>query len=139
MRGSVARGFHFTPFFFLLLRLLQLTLPDPGAPGPNPLVQTDGHRVHRANLSIKRSLEVSMRTQTLLDETASSALGPERQALEPLDVCIVEEHVAHSSGLTMDLEGMSAQDNPLGNDTSGIGIFKGAHGYQFWSLKRYSI
>ena len=51
----------------------------------------------------------------------------------------VEEHVAHSSGLTMDLEGMSAQDNPLGNDTSGIGIFKGAHGYQFWSLKRYSI
>ena len=51
----------------------------------------------------------------------------------------VEEHVAHSSGLTMDLEGMSAQDNPLGNDTSGIGIFEGAHGYQFWSLKRYSI
>ena len=94
--------------------LLELTLPNPRAPGPDSLVQTDSHRIHRTDLAIKRSLEVSMRTQAFLDETASSALGPERQALEPLDVRIVEEHVAHSDDTLVDLVRVASQDDTLG-------------------------
>lgn len=96
--------------------LLQLTLPNPRAPRPDPLVQTNSHSVHGADLTIKRSLEVSMRTQTLLDETASSALGPEWQALEPLDVCIVEEHVAYSDDALVDLVRVASQDDTLGDN-----------------------
>ena len=101
----------------LFFSLLQLTLPSPCTPGPNPLVQTNSHSIHGADLAIKGSLEVTMCTQALLDETASSALGPERQALEPLDICIVEEHVAHSDDALVDLVGVTGQDDTLSHDT----------------------
>jgi hypothetical protein len=45
-------------------------------PGEYPLVQTDSHRIHGVDLAIKRSLEVSMCAQTLLDEALPASFGP---------------------------------------------------------------
>jgi hypothetical protein len=103
----------------LLSSLLQLTLPSPRTSRPDPLIQTNSHGIHGTNLAIKCGLEVAMRTETLLDETASSALGPQRQALEPLDVCVVEEHVTHSDDTLVNLVGVASQDDTLGYDTVG--------------------
>jgi hypothetical protein len=60
--------------------------PHPTPPRPNPLVQTNSHRIHWINLPVKRRFEIPMRTQALLYKPASSPLGPKRQALEPLDI-----------------------------------------------------
>lgn len=78
-------------------------LPHLGRPRPHALVQTDGHGVHGVDLAVERGLEVTVGTQTLLDESAPAAPGPEGQTLEPLDVPVVEEHVAHRDDALVDL------------------------------------
>lgn len=96
--------------------LLHLTPPSPRASRPNPLVQTDSHGIHWTDLAVKCGLEVTMRTQALFDETTSSALSPQRQALEPFDICVVEEHVAYGDDTLVDLVGVTSQDDALGYD-----------------------
>jgi hypothetical protein len=72
-----------------------LRLPHLRRPGPHPLIQTDCHRIHRIDLPIKCSLEVPVRTQAFFDEPTAAPARPQRQALEPPDISVVEEHVAY--------------------------------------------
>lgn len=57
-----------------------------------------------------------MRTQTLLDEATAAPPRPQRQALEPFDVFVVEEHVAHGDDALIDLVGVACQDDALSDD-----------------------
>jgi len=57
-----------------------------------------------------------VRTQTLLDKSATTPPCPQWQALEPSDVVIIEEHVAHSDDALVDLVGVAGEDDALGDD-----------------------
>ena len=93
-----------------------LRVPRPRRAGPHPLVQANRHRIHGVNLAIERRLEVTMGTQALLDETAPPTARPQRQALEPPDVAVVEEHVAHGDDALVDLVRVAGEDDALGDD-----------------------
>lgn len=67
-----------------------------------------------------------MRTQTLLDEPTPSTLRPQRQALEPPDIFVVEEHVAHGDDALVDLVWVACEDDAFGNDAVGAGGKGGA-------------
>lgn len=47
-----------------------------------------------------------------------------------LDIVSVEKHVPDRSRLAVHLEGVSSQDDSLGNDSGGISVHKCSHGYQ---------
>ena len=58
-----------------------------------------------------------MRSQALFDEPTAAPAGPQRQALEPPDVLIIEEHVADCDDALIDLVRVAGEDDTLGNDT----------------------
>lgn len=58
-----------------------------------------------------------MRTQTFLDEPASPSSRPQRKALEPLDVIVVEEHIANCNDALVDFVRMTGKNDALGDDT----------------------
>ncbi len=60
-----------------------------------------------------------MRTQTLLDKSTSTSLGPELECLEPLHVFAVEEHVPDCDELLVDLVWMAGENDSLGDDAGG--------------------
>ena len=57
-----------------------------------------------------------MRAQTLLDKPTPTPLRPQWQALEPLDVLVVEKHVAHGDNALVDLVGVAGEDDAFGDD-----------------------
>ena len=71
-----------------------------------------------------------MRTKTLLDETTPAALGPERQALEPPHIVVIEEHVAHSDDTLVDLVRMTGEDDTFRDDAVGARGQRGTRGYE---------
>lgn len=72
-----------------------------------------------------------MRTQTLFDESTASPARPQRQALEPLDISVVEEHVAHGNDALIDLVGVAGEDDALGDDAVEGGRERGAGSDEF--------
>lgn len=103
----------------LLISSLKSIVPSSCIPRPHPLIKTHAYGILRIDLPIKRSLEVSMRTQTLFDKTASASLRPQLQGFEPLDVFAVEEHVADRDELLVDFVGMAGEYYALGDDAVG--------------------
>jgi hypothetical protein len=73
-----------------LLRKLRRT------PGEYAFVQAESNSVLGVDPAIERSLEVTMSSQTLLDESASAATGVQRYRLEPVDVLCVSSLVPFS-------------------------------------------
>jgi hypothetical protein len=57
-----------------------------------------------------------MRTQTLLDESAPTPSCPQRQALEPSHIVVVEEHVTHGYHALVDLVRVTGQDDTFGDN-----------------------
>jgi len=92
-------------------------MPHRRRPRPNSLVEANSHSVHRVDFAVKRSLEVTVRTKTFLDKPTPTSLRPQRKALEPLDVLVIEEHVAHSDDPFVDLIWVASKDYTLRNDT----------------------
>jgi hypothetical protein len=88
---------------------------------PHSLVQTHTHSIHRVDLAVKGSLEVTMRTQRFLDVTAATTLSPELNSFEPGNVFFVEEHVADGDEFLVDLVGVAGDDGAFGDDAVGAG------------------
>ena len=114
-------------------RILPLTacsrlarIPRARRSGPNPLIQTNRHSIHRINLAIKGRLKVSMRTQTLLDESAPTPARPKRQTLKPPYISVVEEHVPHRHNALVDLVRVAGENDALGDDAIHAGRKRGA-------------
>lgn len=63
-----------------------------------------------------------MGTQGLSDMTRAAILCSKLDRLKVVDVFWVEEHETNHSRALMDLEGMAAQDDALGNDTLNIRV-----------------
>jgi len=55
-----------------------------------------------------------MRTQAFLDKSTPSTLRPQWQTLEPFDVAVIEEHVAHRDDTLVDFVGVTGEDDALG-------------------------
>lgn len=72
-----------------------------------------------------------MRTQALLDEPTTAPARPQRQALEPLDVSVIEEHVAYGDDALVDLIGVAGEDDALGDDAVEGGRQRGAGSDEF--------
>jgi hypothetical protein len=83
------------------------------------LVEIEENGVERLHLSVKHALHVSVRAQRFLDVTNSAALCPQLAGLEVVDVLVVVEHEANGGGVTVNLEGMSAENDAFEDDTVG--------------------
>lgn len=59
---SIILPLQFHSHLALRLHHLLIRAPHPTSPRPNPLIQTDSHRIHWINLPIKRRFKVPMRT-----------------------------------------------------------------------------
>lgn len=92
-------------------------LPHFSSPRPHSLIEADSDRIHGVNLAIESRLKVPMRAQTLLNEATSAPSRPQWKTLEPLDVTVVEEHVAHGDDALVDLVRMPSKDDALGDNT----------------------
>src|ERR1700744_1549149 len=102
----------------------------------NTLVQTDPPRVLRVDLRIEGSLEVTVGTQALLDETTAAPTGPQLQSLEPVDVLGVEEHVSNRHDLLVDLVRVASEDGTLRNHTAVVWSHNGSGTDQIQLIQR---
>lgn len=102
------------------------SVPSSCIPRPHSLIKTNTHRILRINFPIKCGFEVTMSSQTLLDETASPPLSPELQSLEPFHVLAVKEHISNCNKPPVNLIWMTSENDTLRNNAIWGGRERGA-------------
>lgn len=101
-----------SPTYRLHLLTCYIRLEVPFGPSsrptrPHSLIKRYTNSVLGVDLSIEGCLEIPMSSKTFFDEPAPSPLRPQLQCLEPIDVFFVEEHIAYSDELLVNLIGVS--------------------------------
>ena len=84
------------------------------------LVQVHADSIHLLDGAVKVSLEITVGAECFANVTGATILGVKFNGLEVVDVLAIEEHVADSRRLLVDLERMTRKDDPLSDNASGV-------------------